>query len=228
MRGRLRNSSRMISCQRSSTSLTLVKKRWPPRSKRYLPPGPSRTSVLAMPPTWSSASKTITGQALLGQQVAGGQARGPAPEDQGGLVLAGPGWRARRAVVWWLSLISSSSRGSSCRARRAPRSAWPGGRTPAPRLVTGEAPVRLQRLPPLGGPTADQLRPRRVPVVDARGDRVHEQHASRRGSLSSSGVRFFVGRRVLELVLHVAPVHHALASCTSPSWVASVRSLRRW
>ena len=33
-RGRLRNSSRMTSCQRSSTSWDFVKKRWPPRSKR--------------------------------------------------------------------------------------------------------------------------------------------------------------------------------------------------
>src|ERR671934_89820 len=46
MRGRLRNSSRMISNHSSLTSSTLVKKRWPPRSKRY----PPRVSVLAMPP----------------------------------------------------------------------------------------------------------------------------------------------------------------------------------
>ena len=39
-----------------------------------------------MPPTWSSASSTITGQAPLGQQVAGGQAGGAAAEDHGRLV----------------------------------------------------------------------------------------------------------------------------------------------
>src|SRR6202042_1325619 len=44
-----------ISCQRSSTAFTLVKKRWPPTSKRQ----PSLSTVREMPPTVSSASSTV-------------------------------------------------------------------------------------------------------------------------------------------------------------------------
>src|SRR3954468_19599488 len=94
IRGRRRNSSFITSCQRSSTSLDLVKKRWPPRSKRK----PSRTSVFAMPPTWSSASNLVLhdppalsprhehddGTPLLRQQVSGGEPAGPPPRTATG------------------------------------------------------------------------------------------------------------------------------------------------
>src|SRR4051794_16854964 len=79
-RGRRRNSSRITSCQRSLTSLDFVKKRWPPRSKRY----PSRTSVLAMPPTWDSASKTMTGRPRLASRYPAVSPAGPPPSTATG------------------------------------------------------------------------------------------------------------------------------------------------
>ena len=55
-RGRRKKSSGpRISNQRSSTGCTLVKKRWPPMSKRQ----PSRSTVRLIPPTTESASRTV-------------------------------------------------------------------------------------------------------------------------------------------------------------------------
>jgi hypothetical protein len=51
----MKSSSGRISCQKASTSFTLVKKRWPPMSKRQ----PSRSTVRLMPPTTESASRTV-------------------------------------------------------------------------------------------------------------------------------------------------------------------------
>src|SRR5215510_4023129 len=96
IRGRRRNSSRMISCQRSSTSFTLVKKRWPPRSKRY----PSRTAVLAIPPTWSSASSTTTGRPFLASRYPAVSPAGPAPR-----ITVGFSRISGRAIVAGLSLL---------------------------------------------------------------------------------------------------------------------------
>jgi hypothetical protein len=56
MRGRRRNSSEpRISCHRSSTGFTFVKKRWPPMSKRQ----PSRSTVRLIPPTTESPSRIV-------------------------------------------------------------------------------------------------------------------------------------------------------------------------
>ncbi len=69
-------------------------------------------------------------KALLGQQVAGGEARGAAAEDQRGRVTQ-PGGRGldRRSVLggvgWSRSSGSRSGRRSSCRGRRARRSGGP-------------------------------------------------------------------------------------------------------
>jgi hypothetical protein len=50
---------------------TLVKKRWPPMSKRQ----PSRSTVRLMPPTTSSASSTVAVPPALAELVGGGEAR---------------------------------------------------------------------------------------------------------------------------------------------------------
>src|SRR6478672_8580220 len=76
MRGRMRNSSPMISSQRSLTSLDFVKKRCPPRSKRK-PSG--STTVLAMPPTCSSASRTMTFLPALASRYPAVSPAGPPP-----------------------------------------------------------------------------------------------------------------------------------------------------
>ena len=74
--GRRRNSSwPRISNHRSLTGLTLVKKRWPPMSKRQ----PSRTAVLLMPPTTWSASRMVDATPRLVRTYAAVRPAGPAP-----------------------------------------------------------------------------------------------------------------------------------------------------
>ncbi len=51
----MKSSSSRISCQNASTSFTLVKKRWPPMSKRQ----PSRSTVRLIPPTTESDSRMV-------------------------------------------------------------------------------------------------------------------------------------------------------------------------
>src|SRR5262245_61318454 len=76
MRGRRRNSSGpRISNQRSLTGFTLVKKRWPPMSKRH----PLRTAVRLIPPTTLSASRTVGATPRLVSMYAAVRPAGPAP-----------------------------------------------------------------------------------------------------------------------------------------------------
>src|SRR5205823_10617273 len=75
-RGRRRKSSGpRISNQRSSTGCTLVKKRWPPMSKRQ----PSRSAVRLIPPTTVSASSTVEVTPRLFNMYAAVRPAGPAP-----------------------------------------------------------------------------------------------------------------------------------------------------
>src|SRR3954452_23845166 len=76
IRGRMRKSSSgRISCHSASTWGTLVKKRWPPMSKRH----PSRSAVRLMPPTTLSASSTVTSTSCLPSSYAAVRPAGPAP-----------------------------------------------------------------------------------------------------------------------------------------------------
>ena len=61
----------------SSTGFTLVKKRWPPMSKRQ----PSRSTVRLMPPTTSSASRTVEVDPPLAEHVGRGEAGGAGADD---------------------------------------------------------------------------------------------------------------------------------------------------
>src|SRR5215211_3421614 len=83
-RGRSSSSSPRTSCQRRSTSRLLVKKRWPPRSKRK----PSRTSVRASPPTMWSASKTTTRWPAWASMYPAVSPAGPAPSTATDLLIA--------------------------------------------------------------------------------------------------------------------------------------------
>src|SRR5215211_2366628 len=75
-RGRRRKSSGpRISNHRSSTGCTLVKKRWPPMSKRQ----PSRSAVRLIPPTTVSASSTVDVTLRLLSMYAAVRPAGPAP-----------------------------------------------------------------------------------------------------------------------------------------------------
>src|SRR5262245_21683607 len=65
-----------ISVQRSSTSLDLEKKRWPPMSKEK----PLYLTVREIPPTYvGSASSTVTGTCFLASKKAAVKPAGPAP-----------------------------------------------------------------------------------------------------------------------------------------------------
>ena len=76
MRGRRRKSSGgRISCQNSSTGLTLVKNRCPPMSKRQ----PSRSTVRLMPPTTLSCSTMTTGSQASASRYAAVSPAGPPP-----------------------------------------------------------------------------------------------------------------------------------------------------
>ena len=106
-----------ISCQRSSTGLTLVKKRWPPMSKRQ----PSRSTVRLMPPTTSSASSTVRRDPGLGQLVGGGEPGGAGADDDdvadrvglrrrrgGAGLVAHSRYRSPSARRTWLATVPKS------------------------------------------------------------------------------------------------------------------------
>ena len=71
----MKSSSPRISCQNSSTGVTLVKKRCPPTSKRH----PSRSTVREIPPTTSSASSTTGRRPARTNSYAAVSPAGPAP-----------------------------------------------------------------------------------------------------------------------------------------------------
>src|SRR3954462_5156876 len=81
IRGRWRNSSPMISCHSASTSVAFVKKRCPARANRS-PSG--STTVLARPPTCSSASTTTTGRPRLASRYPAVSPAGPPPRTSTG------------------------------------------------------------------------------------------------------------------------------------------------
>ena len=72
-----KSSSGRISCQRSSTACTLVKKRWPPMSNRQ----PSRSTVREIPPTVSPASRMVERNAVLVQLEGRGEPGGAGADD---------------------------------------------------------------------------------------------------------------------------------------------------
>src|ERR1019366_687821 len=88
MRGRRRKSSGgRISCQNSSTGLTLVKNRCPPMSKRQ----PSRSTVRLMPPTTLSCSTMTTGSQAPASRYAAVSPAGPPPMTTTGAAPTPPG-----------------------------------------------------------------------------------------------------------------------------------------
>ena len=86
-----------ISCQSASTSGTLVKKRWPPMSKRQ----PSRSTVRLMPPTMSSASSDGGVDDAGAAQLVGRREPRRAGTDDDDLVVShgGPGHRKRTSPL---------------------------------------------------------------------------------------------------------------------------------
>ena len=131
----------MISCQRSSTSLTLVKKRWPAEveavavADRGL--GDAADLVLGL--------EHDHGQPLLGEQVAGGQPGRAASEDHGRLV-AHVGARELGGGLRLQSLFSLIRLRSSRRRRRGLRCGWRGGSSGARlQLARGVDPGRAPR-----------------------------------------------------------------------------------
>src|SRR5437763_2631072 len=145
----------MISCQRSSTSLILVKNRWPPRSKRY----PSRTSLRARPPTWSEASSTTTGLPCLAMRYPAVSPAGPPPSTTTGVsgVMSG-GFVIQHCAVGdaaGLNVIVGRHRD---------------------RLQHAGVHIGLEDCPPLSRSPAHELSPRLIPVLHAYGQSPHKNH----------------------------------------------------
>src|SRR5215213_11143210 len=183
MRGRSRNSSPSTSCQSASTSAAFVKKRWPPRSNRY----PSISTVFASPPTWSSASRIVTGRPALPSRYPAVSPAGPAPTTS-------------------VCVVESSICAGATLPAQHVNVGLHGLREPLLErelvgLEVGDAPqarVGAEQSLPLPRALVDELRPLGAPATVVAEDRPHDDQPAAGGDAGDHSVQGRTRRRRLQ------------------------------
>src|SRR3954447_16829873 len=182
-RGRRRKSSGpRISNQRSSTGCTLVKKRWPPMSKRQ----PSRSAVRLIPPTTVSASSTVEVTPRLFSMYAAVRPAGPAPtittlgaaSPLGALAVVG-----RVDSVVMQRLRTGGQGGPAPRAHPGPENASVRGSTPDPPTAPSrhvDPEEAEDAVPDQPGRRRHEHRPLHVGSAGDERDREHEREGAYR------------------------------------------------